>query len=122
MINMTKGIRGAISVEDNSPVAIKKATIELLETIIEKNNIDKELISHVIFTLTPDINAAFPAKFAREEMEFNEVAMLCFKELDVPNAIKKCLRILLVLNCAEDFTPEHIYLKKAKALRPDIEQ
>ena len=47
---ITKGIRGAITVEENSADAIKSATLELLSMMIEKNNIiDNSMISHVIF-------------------------------------------------------------------------
>ena len=55
---ISKGIRGAITVEENTEVAIKNATNKLLEALIEKNNIEPHFISHVIFSLTADLNAA----------------------------------------------------------------
>ena len=113
----TKGIRGAITVEGNSVEAIKSATLELLSLMIEKNSIDVSKISHVIFTLTDDLNAVFPAKFARIDMGWKETAMMCFHELDVPNSLSKCLRVLIVLNCDEKFTPKFVYLKGASNLR-----
>ena len=85
----TKGIRGAITVDENSPEAIKEATIELLSKMINLNNIEIGDISHVIFTMTDDLNAAFPAKFARTDLGFQNVAMMCFHELNVPDSIKK---------------------------------
>ncbi|CCY63628.1 MAG: chorismate mutase [Candidatus Gastranaerophilaceae bacterium] len=114
---ITKGIRGAITVEDNSADAIKSATLELLSEMISVNEIDTEMISHVIFTLTDDLNAAFPAKFARLDLGWNNVAMMCFHELDVPDSLPKCLRVLIVLNCEDDFVPQFVYLKGASALR-----
>lgn len=114
---ITKGIRGAITVEKNTIESIEKATLELLNEIINKNSIKKEFISHAIFTLTEDLNAAFPAKFAREKLEWNEIAMMCFHELNVPNSLKMCLRALIVLNCDHDFSPEFVYLKGAEKLR-----
>lgn len=114
---MIKGIRGAITVESNTTEAIEAATLELLGELVKQNTIKKELISHVIFTLTDDLNAAFPAKVAREKLAWNSVAMMCFHELDVPNALPMCLRVLLVLNCEEDFEPKFVYLKDAKKLR-----
>lgn len=114
---ITKGIRGAITVEDNSADAIKSATLELLSEMISVNEIDTEMISHVIFTLTDDLNAAFPAKFARLDLGWNNVAMMCFHELDVPDSLPKCLRVLIVLNCEDDFVPQLVYLKGASALR-----
>lgn len=113
----TKGIRGAITVDDNSETALKNATLELLKEMISQNNIEIDRISHVIFTTTKDINAAFPAKFARQDLGFDKTAMMCFHELDVPESLKMCLRILIVLNCSEDFKPQFVYLKGAKILR-----
>ena len=113
----SKGIRGAITVEENSVEAIREATIKLLSQIVEKNSIDKNKISHVIFTLTEDLNAAFPAKFARIDMGWNDVSMMCFNELSVENSIEKCLRVMVVLNCSEAFVPQFVYLKGAANLR-----
>lgn len=114
---ITKGIRGAITVAENTSSSIKEATLELLSKMIERNNISVENISHVIFTLTNDLNAEFPAKFARIDMEWTDVAMMCFHELDVPNALPMCLRVLIVLNCETDFVPQFVYLKDASKLR-----
>lgn len=114
---MIKGIRGAITVENNTSDAVKSATLELLYELINQNNIDKNLISHVIFTLTDDLNAEFPAKFARHDLGWNSVAMMCFHELDVPDSLKMCLRVLIVLNCSENFEPKFVYLKGAAKLR-----
>ena len=114
---ISKGIRGAITVENNSVEAISAATIELLTSLTAENNIEKEKISHIIFTLTSDLNAVFPAQIARKELGFTKTAMMCFNEIDVPNSLKKCLRILIVLNCEENFEPKFVYLKDAKNLR-----
>ncbi len=114
---ISKGIRGAITVDDNTKDAIKSATLELLDELIKKNNIKKENISHVIFTMTNDLNAEFPAKFARLDFGWDDVAMMCFHELDVPNSLNKCLRILIVVNVEEGFKPEFVYLKGALNLR-----
>ena len=114
---ITKGIRGAITVDANTSTSIEQATLELLNELITRNNIQKDAISHVIFTLTEDLNAEFPAKFAREKLSWDKVAMMCFNELDVPNSLKMCLRILIVINCSEDFSPEFVYLKDAGKLR-----
>ncbi len=114
---ITKGIRGAITVEENTSKAIEEATLKLLKEMVEKNNIEISMISHVIFTLTSDLNAEFPAKFARINLDWKDVAMTCFTELDVPNALKKCLRVLIVVNCGENFIPEFVYLDGAEVLR-----
>jgi len=114
---ITKGIRGAITVDENTPEAIGSAVIELLRTIVEKNNLDITLISHAIFSLTEDLNADFPAKYARINLKWKDVPMMCFNEISVPNSLEKCLRVLIVVNCSEDFEPEFVYLKGAEGLR-----
>lgn len=114
----TKGIRGAITVEANTPEAIKEATLELLCEMFEKNGITgTKKISHIIFTTTKDLNADFPAKFPRIEFGWDDVAMMCYHELDVPNSLPMCLRILVVLNCENDFEPKFVYLKGTERLR-----
>ena len=114
---ITKGIRGAITVDENSPEAIGSATIKLLQEMVKRNNIELNLISHVIFSFTPDLNADFPAKYARINLKWKDVPMLCFNEIDVPNSLKKCLRVLMVINCSEEFEPEFVYLEGAEGLR-----
>ncbi len=114
---VTKGIRGAITVEDNTPEAIGSATIKLLKELVKRNNIETDSISHAIFTLTNDLNADFPAKYARINLKWKDVAMMCFHELDVPNSLSKCLRVLIVVNCGENFVPEFVYLDGAEVLR-----
>ena len=114
---MTKGIRGATTASKNTEAAIKEATVELLSEMMKANKIDISKISHVIFTTTKDLDAAFPAKFARLDMGFNETAMMCFNEIDVPGALKMCIRIMIVLNCDDGFKPQFVYLNGAKDLR-----
>ena len=80
---ITRGIRGAITVDENSSEAIGAATIKLLNEIVNKNNIEPDMISHVIFTLTDDLYADFPAKYAREYCGFENVPMMCYREMDV---------------------------------------
>lgn len=117
-----RGIRGAITVEENSSSAIKDATVELLQSINEANLFNAEDISHVIFTLTKDLTAAFPAKFARDVLKWNNVPMMCFNELNIENSLKMCLRVLVVINTEKKQDEiKHIYLKGAKVLRPDFD-
>lgn len=114
---ITRGIRGAITVEENTPEAIGAATIKLLQTIMAKNNIETDSISHVIFTVTKDLNADFPAKYARINLKWKDVPMMCVNEMAVPTGLAKCLRVLIVVNCSENFEPEFVYLEGAKDLR-----
>ena len=117
----SRGIRGAITLECNTKEEIKIATVELLQALMSENNIDTKDISFAIFTLTKDLNADFPAKYARENCGFKYVPMMCYQELDVPDSLNKCLRILLEINTEKTQEEiKHVYLKNAKNLRKDI--
>ena len=114
---ITKGIRGAITADENTSEAIGAATIKLLQTIMDRNNIETDAISHVIFTVTKDLNADFPAKYARINLKWKDVPMMCVNEMAVPTGLAKCIRVLIVVNCSETFEPEFVYLEGAMDLR-----
>ena len=117
----SRGVRGAITLESNTKEEIKLATVELINEMLKKNQIETKDISSAIFTLTKDLNADFPAKYARLECGFKYVPMMCYNELEVENSIEKCLRILLTINTnKEQEEIKHVYLKGASALRGDL--
>ena len=117
----SRGVRGAITVNANTKDEIQSATVELLNEMLAKNEIETKDISFAIFTLTSDLNADFPAKYARLNCGFNKVPMMCYQELDVPNSLKMCLRILLNINTDKSQDKiKHIYLKGATVLRGDL--
>lgn len=114
-----RGIRGAITVSENSAEEILAATRELLQAIIEANQVNPEDISSIYFTTTPDLNAAYPALAARQ-LGWADVALMCAHEMDVPGGLPRCLRILIHWNTTRDAKDiVHIYLKEARTLRPD---
>ena len=120
-MTFSRGIRGAITVDENSVSSISEATVELLNKMINANSIESKDISHVIFSVTKDLNAAFPAKFARDIIGWSDVPMMCFNEADIDDSLLKCLRVLIVINSEKPQSQiKHIYLKEAKCLRPDI--
>lgn len=115
----THAIRGAISVEENDPKHIAAATRELLGTIVERNGLEIDEVVSVIFTVTSDLTAAFPALAARE-MGWVDVPLLCASEIPVPESMPRCLRILLQVELrAPRVLDTHVYLGEAVALRPD---
>ena len=83
----TRGVRGAVTVEENSCQEIEKAVIEILNLIIKENNFVEDDIASVIFTMTTDLNAEFPAKVARNHLGWENVPMLCAQEIPVPHGI-----------------------------------
>ena len=115
-----RGIRGAITVDENNEEQILSAVHELLEIIRNKNGVSAEDIGAIFFSTTPDLNAAFPARAARQ-MGWNHVPMMCSHEMDVPGSLPKCIRLLLLWNTelAQEKI-QHIYLRAATSLRPDL--
>ena len=115
-----RGIRGAVTVAADEPDAIHAATHELLNEIVARNDIEVEDIASVMFTLTPDVRAAFPALAARD-MGWTHVPMLHAVEVDVPGAIERCIRVLMHVNTVRSMRDvEHVYLREAERLRPDL--
>jgi chorismate mutase len=114
-----RAIRGAIQVEGNTPEAIESGVKELLPAILQANGLKPEEVISVILTCTPDLNAAFPAAFARE-IGFGAVPLLCAVEMDVPGALGLVIRVLLHADL--DAPANHIYLRGAIALRKDLAQ
>ncbi len=117
---LVRGVRGAITVDENSAEAILSATEEMLLWLIEANGIEEEDVASVLFTSTPDINAAFPAKAARN-MGWRHVALMGFQEIDVPEGLKMCVRVLIHWNTTKsNHELKHAFLRGAMALRPDL--
>lgn len=118
---LSRGVRGAITLKENTKEEIEKATVELLNKILKENDINTQDVSFAIFTLTKDLNADFPAKYARLNCNFQNVPMMCYNELDVEGSLKMCLRILLNINTEKTQEEiKHIYLKGASILRQDL--
>ena len=112
-----RGIRGATTVESNTKEAIVAGTKELLHELIEANDIQQEQVATVIFTTTRDLNAEFPAVAARQ-IGWTDVALLCSHEMDVPDALSCCIRVLLLVNTERP--PQelsNVYLRGAVNLR-----
>ncbi len=114
---LVRGIRGATTAGSNQAVEIHKATGELLEEIVKRNRVKPEMIAAIFFSATPDLNSAFPAKAARQ-MGWTQVPLFCQVEIDVPEAIHRCIRVLILINTdlGQDEV-EHVYLKDTKKLR-----
>ena len=82
------GVKGAITVQDNSTEAIMQASTELLKELIHRNKIDQEDVAAVFFTTSPDLTAEFPAKGARERIKWNNVPLMCSHEMDKNGALQ----------------------------------
>lgn len=116
-----RGIRGATTVTADDPEFILQATCELLEAILHENDdIYLDEIASVIFTTTEDIASAYPALAARQ-MGWNQVPMMCAREIPVPDSLLLCIRVLIHWNTdKEQQEIKHVYLRDAVKLRPDL--
>lgn len=116
-----RGIRGATSVETDTPEEILSATRELLQEILRCNQIAEfDEIASIFFTTTPDLVGTFPAEAARA-LGMSNVPLLCASEIAVANRMPLCIRVLLHLNTEKpQIEMVHVYLREAKKLRPDV--
>jgi chorismate mutase len=116
-----RGVRGATCVTADEPGLIREAATELMQEILRRNQIvDFDDVISAVFTTTEDLVSAFPAEAARA-IGMSQVPLLCAREIPVPGSMPRCIRILLHIN--SDRTPqqiEHVYLREAQKLRPDI--
>jgi chorismate mutase len=118
----TRGIRGANVVKENSKPAIFEATKLVLETMLESNQVIIDDIAAIYFTLTPDLDAAFPAEVARQ-MGMTSVPLLCIQEIGVPGSLERVVRVLMIVNTnLTQKEVKHIFLGDAQKLRDDLNQ
>ena len=117
-----RAIRGATQVEANTAESIYSGVAELLSEILSSNGLTPKDVISVLFTSSPDLNAAFPAAGARE-VGFESVPLICAVEIDVPGALERTIRVMAhVESSVSAEAISHIYLHGAKSLRRDIAQ
>ncbi|HXX38848.1 MAG TPA: chorismate mutase [bacterium] len=116
-----RGIRGATTADANTEQAILSATLELLQRMVRENGIHTDDIAGVIFTMTADLNAAFPAEAGRRLPGWTRVPLMCMQEIPVPGALDRCVRVLMLVNTTKAAGEvKHVYLGGATQLRPDL--
>ena len=114
-----RGVRGAITAEENTAANILSNTTQLLKMLITKNAINIDDIASIFFSITDDLTTAFPAQAARN-MGLTETPLLCLNEIKVPKSLQRCIRILMHVNTEVPQSEiHHMYLKAASQLRPD---
>ncbi len=116
-----RGIRGAITCEEDSTNTVLLATGELLTAVKSANpSLKEEDIASIIFTVTPDINSVYPARAARD-MGWDQVPLMCAQEIPVQGSLKRCIRVLIHWNIdLKQNEIHHVYLRDAVVLRPDL--
>lgn len=118
---MLRGLRGAITVEENEEQQIVEATEKVMRELITINAIEAEKVASVFISVTADIDAAFPAKALRQLEGWTYVPVMCMREIQVENSLEKCVRVMIHLNTEKaQKEMKHVYLEKAIVLRPDL--
>jgi chorismate mutase len=115
----TRGIRGATTVDANTADMIKERTLELLGILVVANGLRPEDVASVTFTVTADLDAEFPALAVRSWPGWEEVPLLCAREIPVSGSLERCIRVLLHWN-TERLQREvrHAFVRGARGLRP----
>jgi chorismate mutase len=112
-------VRGAVKASSNDVNAILDATEELMRELISRNDLEPDRIVSCLFTATDDLNAEFPAVAARR-LGLDSVPLLCTRELDVRNAMRGVIRVMVHYYADEGHTPAHTYIGEAQDLRTDL--
>lgn len=114
-----RALRGATTAEANTVAAMRESVLELLETLERENHLDPRQLLSVTFSVTPDLDAIYPATIARERPGWDEVAMLDVQHMVVAHGLPRCIRLLAHAHLPVQQKPVHPYLRGAKQLRPD---
>ena len=112
-------IRGATTSDGDTASNIKIAVVDLIKEFISLNDLKKENIISITFTVTKDLTACFPASIARRYFNFDSVALLDCQQMFVPNDINFGIRMMALVNLESNRKPVHPYLKGSSKLRPD---
>ena len=113
-------VRGAVQAAENSSEAILSATEKLVHELMEMNELSPEEMISAIFTTTPDLNAEFPAVAART-MGLAGVPLMCAREIPVPGAMARVIRVMVHCNFPSGRSVRHVYLGETRALRADLD-
>lgn len=112
-------VRGAAQAEANEAGAILAATEELMRELVDRNDLGPEAMVSCLFTTTDDLDAEFPAVAARN-LGLDSVPLLCAREIAVPGAMPRVIRVMVHYYAGAAHTPAHVYLGATQALRSDL--
>jgi chorismate mutase len=115
-----RALRGATTVDEDTPEQVRERVVALIEELLERNGVDHDQLVSIVFTATDDLHCAFPATAART-LGLGDVPMLCARELDIAGATPRCIRMLIHLDTSKARSElRHVYLEGAAGLRDDL--
>ena len=118
---MVSAVRGAVSIEENTPGEITQAVEELISKITEQNGLAEEQLIHIIFSITEDITALNPATALRK-FGFSTVPLFCVQEAKCDGMLERVIRVLITFNNEQKISPQPVYLGRTRNLRPDLHE
>lgn len=120
MPSAVRALRGATTVEADTEEAMDTAVQTLIREMLERNGIANEDIVSILFTSTEDLTSTFPATPARL-MGLGDVPLLSAREISVPHATPRCVRVLMHFNTERARSElRHVYLEGARGLNDDL--
>jgi chorismate mutase len=120
MAGTIRAIRGAIQVDADDSAQISEATKELVAAVLNRNGLDTDEIISMLFTMTPDLRSEFPALGARQ-VGLHDVPVMCATEIAVPHGMARVIRVMAHIESTLSRSEiQHVYLRGATALRPDL--
>ena len=114
-----QALRGATTTQSNETKAIETAVRQLVSELAKRNELEPEHIVSIIFSVTNDLNACFPAAIARRQAGWENVALLDCQQMQVEGDLKYCIRLMAHVFLPANQKPQHTYLGEATLLRPD---
>ena len=115
-----RALRGATTCAADTPEEISARTVELLEEVFARNEVDHDDLISIWFTATDDLTSAFPAAGART-IGLGDVPLLCAREIPVLGSMPRCVRVLIHLHTERTRAElHHVYLHDARSLRDDL--
>jgi chorismate mutase len=120
MERAVRALRGATTVDADTPEQITARTQALLTAMLERNGVAHDDLVSILFTTTPDVVSMFPATAARG-LGLGDVPLMCASEIDVPGATGHCIRVLAHIHTERARAElHHVYLEGARGLRDDL--
>jgi chorismate mutase len=116
---MTRAVRGAIQVGQNTWTSIHEAAVRLVSEILNANTISRENIISIMFSVTEDLDAGNPATGLRKA-GFVETPLFCVQEARVQGGMLRVIRALVTFEGDARRKVTAIYLDGAESLRPDL--
>lgn len=117
-----RAVRGATQVPADEREQLLSAVAELVSELLARNGLSSDDLISMVFTATPDLHAEFPA-YAARQLGITDVPLLCARELDVPGALPRVVRVLAHVETDRPRAAlRHVYLRGAAALRTDLPQ